>query len=216
MIVPFESAVKRFHSKDHAVTALTPPDMPGDDHTIRATPLSGTQLGTPAPLRRPARRYAAPAELQQDLGTRPSCSGTARHPYPRPATHGQPSGGHHWGIDARADGPYGSRQLGSSLALPAPNDRTRRGYRARTRQDACGPAIPHKRADGKLGSRHGIEARLRLRAANDHASKERRTADEAATPRAQATARPSSGPPPSHRLTGQRVQQEIASARHHE
>ena len=29
MIVPFESAVKRFHSKDHAVTALTPPDMPG-------------------------------------------------------------------------------------------------------------------------------------------------------------------------------------------
>ncbi len=25
MIVPFESAVKRFHSKDHAVTALTSP-----------------------------------------------------------------------------------------------------------------------------------------------------------------------------------------------
>ena len=29
MIVPFESAVKRFHSKDHAVTALTSPRHAG-------------------------------------------------------------------------------------------------------------------------------------------------------------------------------------------
>ena len=45
VIVPFESVgCERSHSKDHAVTALTPPRHAGHDHTIRATPLSGTPL----------------------------------------------------------------------------------------------------------------------------------------------------------------------------